>query len=149
MSELFGRIQEDMKSAMRAKEKERLSVIRMLLSAIKDRQIETRAEVDDDEIQKILMSYAKKRNEALAEAEKAGRSDLADKERFELTVVSTYLPEPLSDAELDQLVAAAIAESGATTMKDMGAVMKLATANAQGRADGTRLSAAVKKRLAG
>jgi len=149
MAELLARIQEDMKAAMRAKEKERLSVVRMLLSAIKDRQIETRAEVDDDEIQKILMSYAKKRNEALAEAEKAGREDLAAKERFELQVVSTYLPEPLSDAELDQLVAAAIAEVGATSMKEMGAVMKLATAQAQGRADGTRLSAAVKKRLAG
>ena len=149
MSPLHAKIQEDIKSAMRAHEKERLSVLRMLHSAVKDLIIEKRSEVDDGEVTRILLSYAKKREEALAEANKANRADLADKERFELTVVRSYLPQPLSDAELDALIAQVVAESGASSMKDMGAVMKLAVARAEGRADGSRLSNAVKRRLGG
>jgi uncharacterized protein YqeY len=149
MSQLHEKIQEDIKTAMRAHEKERLSVLRMLHSAVKDLLIEKRAPVDDAEVTRVLLSYAKKREEALAEATKAKREDLADKERFELQVVRGYLPKPLVDAELDALVAAVVAESGATTLKDMGAVMKLAVARAEGRADGARISAAVKRRLGG
>lgn len=147
MSELAGRIQEDIKTAMRAKEKERLSVLRMLHSAVKDRAIETREDVTDEEVQKILMSYAKKREEAKAEAEKADRPDLAEKEAFELSVVKSYLPEPLDDAQLENLVTTAIAEVGASSMKDMGAVMKLCTDRAEGRADGSRISAVVRQKL--
>jgi len=147
MSELAGRIQEDIKTAMRAKEKERLSVLRMLHSAVKDRAIETREDVTDEEVQKILMSYAKKREEAKAEAEKADRPDLAEKEAFELSVVKSYLPEPLDDAQLENLVTTAIAEVGASSMKDMGAVMKLCTDRAGGRADGSRISAVVRQKL--
>jgi uncharacterized protein YqeY len=149
MSQLHARIQEDIKSAMRAQQKDRLSVLRMLHSAVKDLIIEKRAEVDDAEVTKVLLSYAKKREEAMAEASKAQRADLVERERFELDVVRSYLPTPLSDADLDALVAKAVSESGATSMKDMGAVMKLAVAKAEGRADGSRISAAVKRRLGG
>jgi uncharacterized protein YqeY len=149
MSQLHARIQEDIKAAMRAQQKDRLSVLRMLHSAVKDLIIEKRAGVDDAEVTKVLLSYAKKREEAMAEASKAQRDDLVAKERFELEVVRSYLPTPLSDAELEALVAKAVSESGATSIKDMGAVMKLAVAKAEGRADGSRISAAVKRRLGG
>ena len=147
MAELRDRLESDIKDAMRAKERERLTVLRMIKSAIKDREIATRADVDDEEITRILMSYAKKRHEALEGALKAEREDLAEKERAELAIVQVYLPAALSDDELASLVDAVIAETDAGSMKDMGRVMKLCTERVAGRADGSRISALVKAKL--
>lgn len=143
------RLQADMVQAMKAKEKDRLGVVRMLISKLKDAEIETRAPLADDQQMRILLTYAKQREEGLAEARKHGREDVAAKEQFELDLVRTYLPAPLDDAELAALVDAVVQETGATSMKDMGRVMKEATARVAGRADGSRISAAVKSRLAG
>jgi uncharacterized protein YqeY len=142
-------IQRDMIAAMKAKEKEKTGVLRMLFSRLKDAAIDSREELDRDAETRILMTYAKQREEGLVEARKANREDLILSEQFELDLVRGYLPEPLGDAELEALVVAVIAEEGAASMKDMGRVMKATTARAAGRADGTRISALVKQKLAG
>lgn len=141
------RLQADMITAMKAKEKERLGVVRMLISKLKDATIEARAELDDEQEMRILLTYAKQREEGLAEARKHGREDIAVKEQYELDLVRSYLPEPLSEAALAALVDEVVRSTGAVSMKDMGRVMKEATAKAAGRADGGRISAAVKSRL--
>lgn len=143
------RLKADMVAAMKARDKDRTSVLRMLNSRIKDVAIEKRAEVDDEDVQKLLLTYAKQREEGVAEAKKAGREDLAQREEFELELVREYLPEPLSDDELAALVDEVVTETGAASMKDMGRVMKTAIERAAGRADGNRISAAVKSRLQG
>ena len=143
------RLQADMITAMKAKDKDRLGVVRMLISKLKDAEIETRAAVPDDQQMRILLTYAKQREEGIAEARKHGREDIAAKEEFELALVRSYLPEALSDAQLATLVDEVIAATGAASMKDMGRVMKEATARVAGRADGGRISAAVKSRLGG
>lgn len=147
MSDLVARIQEDTKVAMKAREKERVGVLRMLSAALKDAAIDKRGELDEDEALKIVMSYAKKREEAISEARKAGREEMAEKEESELAIVRGYLPEPLTDDELEALVAEAVAETGADSMKQMGQVMKLCTERAAGRADGSRISAVVRAKL--
>jgi hypothetical protein len=134
---------------MKARDKERVSVLRMLSARIKDAVIEKRDELDDAEVQKLLLTYAKQREDGKAEAEKAGRPDLVEREEFELKVVGDYLPEPLSDEELATLVRSVIDETGAASMKDMGRVMKAAIERAEGRAAGNRISAAVKSALSG
>ncbi len=141
------RIQSDMVAAMKAKEKDRVQVLRMLIARLEDAAIEKRGALEPAAELQILMSYAKQRHEGVAEAEKAGRDDLVAKERFELETLRAYLPEPLSDEELDALVDEVIAAENAQSMKDMGRVMKVATARAAGRADGGRISARVKQRL--
>jgi len=137
-----------MVTAMKAREKDRVGVLRMLTSVLKDEVIKHRAELDELTELKILMSYAKKREETLAEMLKAGREDLAAKERFELEIVQDYLPQPMSDEELDGLVRGVIAEVGATSIKDMGAVMKAAQERVAGRAPSAKISALVKSLLA-
>ena len=150
MSEsLFDRLQDDMKSAMKARDKQRLAVLRNLVSKIKGDAIDDPAATSDEGVTRILLTYAKQREEGLVEARKAGRDDLAAGEEYELEVVRGYLPEPLGDEELEALVAQVVADTGASSMKDMGKVMKEIVPRAGGRADGSRLSAAVKKRLAG
>ena len=146
---LAGRLHADMVAAMKAKEKDRLSVLRMLLAAVQESALEKRANLSDEETLRVLMGYAKKREEALAEATKAGRQDLAANERRELALVRTYLPAPLAEDELQALVDAVVRELGATSIKDMGRVMKLCLERAAGRADGARVSPAVKARLSG
>jgi uncharacterized protein YqeY len=136
-------------AAMKNKEKGRLGTLRMLISAVKDAAIEKRAELTDEEVLRVLMSYAKKREEAKAEADKAGRAELASKEVAELEVVREYLPAPLSDEELRAIVSAVIRDQDASTMKDMGRVMKAALERAAGRADGSRISPVVKSMLSG
>ena len=136
-------------AAMKAREKDRVSVLRMLSSRIKDAAIEKRGELNDAEVQKILLTYAKQREEGVAEAKKAGREDLAQKEEFELELVRQYLPEPLTEDEITALVDEVVEETGASSMKEMGQVMKIALERASGRADGGRISAAVKSRLQG
>jgi uncharacterized protein YqeY len=146
---LSERLKSDMFEAMKAKDKDRVAVLRMLVSLVKDAAIAKRADVADDEVVKLLMSYAKKREEAQAQMSEAGRDDLAAKEAQELAIVREYLPAPLTEAELTEMVAAVIDELGASSMKDMGKVMKECTARASGRADGSRISAVVKSKLSG
>lgn len=143
------RLKKDMVEAMKAKDKERLAVLRMLIARLKDAAIDKRDVLSAEEELRLIATYAKQREEGLVEAEKAGRTDLADRERFELELVRQYLPEPLGDDALGALVDEVIAETGATSMKDMGGVMKVVLARAAGRADGGKVSALVKSRLAG
>ena len=118
------RLKADMKEALKSKDKVKLSTIRMINSLIKNAEIEKRGELTDDEIVQLLMKYAKQRREAIEMYEKGGRPDLVEKEKAELAVVESYLPEQLSEEELRQIVTQAIQELGATSVKDMGAVMK-------------------------
>lgn len=143
------RLKADMVAAMKAKDKERLTVLRMLIAKLKDAAINKRDVLSADEELRLIATYAKQREEGVAEAEKAGREDLAEKERWELEFVRGYLPQPLTDDELGVMVDEAIAESGASSMKDMGGVMKAVLARAAGRADGGKVSAIVKSKLAG
>ncbi len=139
---------EEMKVAMKARDSLRLGTIRMARTALKNAEIEARQELDDAAAIKILSTLVKQRREA-AEAYRATRPELADKEEQELAVLQEFLPAQLGMDELEGLVARAIAESGASTMRDMGAVMKLVTPQTTGRADGKLVSEIVRKQLAG
>ena len=140
-------IQSDMKDAMRAKEKERLGVIRLILAAIKQREVDERTELSDNDILAVLDKMLKQRRDSLSQYESAGRDDLAQQEKFELDLIQTYLPAALSDDELSQLINDAITETGASSPKDMGKVMALVKNKAQGRCDMGSVSAKVKNRL--
>ena len=146
---LKDQIQSDMKAAMKAGEKARLGVIRLMLAAIKQREVDERVELDDAQVLAVLDKMVKQRRDSIEQYARAGRQDLADVEQAEVVVIQTYLPAALSDAELDTLVSAAIAESGAAAMSDMGKVMALLRPQVQGRADMGAVSARVKQRLAG
>jgi uncharacterized protein YqeY len=143
------RITEDMKTAMRSGEKERLGVIRMLQAAIKQREVDERIVLDDTQVISVLEKMLKQRRESIAQYEAGNRADLVAKETAEMAVLQPYLPAQLSDAELDGLIAAAIAQTGATTVKDMGKVMGLVKAQAAGRADMGAVGARIKAKLAG
>ena len=148
MSALKDQIRADLKEAMKAKEKERTGTIRMLLAAIQTAETEgSKHEVDDAEIQKIIAREIKKRRESAEIYTTNGRDDLAETELTEAGILEAYQPKQLDDAELAQLIDEAIAETGADSMAQMGQVMKAATAKAEGRADGKRISEAVKSRL--
>jgi uncharacterized protein YqeY len=142
------RITEDMKSAMRAGEKERLATIRLALARIKQREVDERITLDDSQVLAVLEKMIKQRKEAITQFQAGGRADLVAKESSEVSVLEAYLPARLSDAELDTLIANAIASSGATSAKDMGKVMALVKSQAQGRADMGAVSARVKEKLA-
>ena len=148
MSALKDQIRADLKEAMKAKEKDRTGTIRMLLAAIQTAETEgSKHEVDDAEIQKIIAREIKKRRESAEIYTTNGREDLAETELTEAKVLEAYQPKQLDDAELAQLIDEAIAETGADSMAQIGQVMKAATAKAEGRADGKRISEAVKSRL--
>ena len=148
MSALKEQIRADLKDAMKAKEKERTGTIRMLLAAIQTAETEgSKHEVDDAEIQKIIAREIKKRRESADIYTTNGRADLAETELAEASILEVYQPKQLSDEELATLIDEAIADTGAESMAQMGQVMKAATAKAEGRADGKRLSEAVKARL--
>lgn len=148
MSALKDQIRADLKEAMKAKEKERTGTIRMLLAAIQTAETEgSKHEVDDAEIQKIIAREIKKRRESADIYKTNGRDDLAEAELTEASILEVYQPKQLDDQELAKLIDEAIAETGAESMAQMGQVMKAATAKAEGRADGKRLSEAVKSRL--
>jgi uncharacterized protein len=136
-----------MKAAMRAKDAPRLSTIRLALAAIKQREVDTRTELGDAEVTAVIEKMIKQRRESIAQFEQANRKDLADAEKAELAVLSAYLPQQLGDAELDQAVAAAISESGANGIKDMGKVMALLKGRLAGKADMGKVSALVKAKL--
>ena len=148
MSEMKDKIRADLKEAMKAKEKERTGTIRMLLAAIQTAETEgSKHEVDDAEIQKIIAREIKKRRESAEIYQSNGREDLASQELTEAEILEGYQPTQLTDEELASLVDATVADLNASSMAQMGAVMKEVTARADGRADGKRLSAAVKARL--
>ena len=144
---LKDRITEDMKSAMRAKQTDRLGAIRLLLAAIKQKEVDERITVDDAAVLGIIEKLVKQRNDSIEQFEKAGRTDLAAKERDELQLLRGYLPQQMSDAELSAAIDAAIAESGATGPQAMGKAMALLKPRIAGRADMGRASSLVKQRL--
>jgi hypothetical protein len=138
----------DLTAAMKAQDAGRTSTLRMVKAAMMNRKIEKGGELNDDEVQKLLRSLVKQRRDSIEQYEKAGRQELVDKEQAEIDVIETYLPQAASQAEIDAAVNAAIAETGATSMKDMGKVMKAAQAALAGKnADGKLISEAVKMRL--
>ena len=141
---LKDRIQDDMKIAMRAKDKQRLGAIRLILAAIKQREVDERIELSDTQVLAVLEKMLKQRRESLAQYQNAGRADLAAQEAFEVELIQSYLPAPLSEAELDALIGQAIATTGAQSVRDMGKVMALIRDQAQGRADLAAVSARVK-----
>ena len=142
------RITEDMKSAMRAGEKERLGTIRLALAAIKQREVDERITLDDGQVLTVLEKMIKQRKEAITQFQSGGRADLVAKESAEVSILEGYLPARLSDAELDALITGAIAATGATSPKDMGKVIASVKSQAQGRADMGVVSARVKEKLA-
>ncbi len=147
---LLGQIDSDIKDAMRARAAERLGVLRMLKSALKATAIEkgiADEALDDAMALVVLRKEMKKRQDSIESFEKGGRTDLADKEKSEAAILAAYLPKPLSAEEVEALVKTAIADAGATSKAQMGAVMKLATERAAGRADGRALSTAVGRLL--
>ncbi len=144
---LLKQLQKEMKEAMKSGDKEKLSVIRMLISEIKKVQIDSKKELTDQDIIKILQKYAKQRKEAIQQYKKANRPDLAEKEQKELEIVQQYLPQSLSREELEKIIDETISELGASSMKDMGKVMKAVTEKVQGRAEGSVISQIVREKL--
>jgi uncharacterized protein YqeY len=136
-----------MKAAMRAKDSARLSAIRLVLSGIKQREVDERIQLTDADVLSVIEKMIKQRRESIVQFEKAARNDLADGEKFEIGVLSAYLPQQMGDAEVEQALAAAIAEAGATTMKDMGKVMALLKPRLAGKADMGKVSSLLKARL--
>jgi uncharacterized protein len=138
-----------MKAAMRARETARLSTIRLILAAIKQKEVDERIELADADVVSVIEKMIKQRRESIGQYEKAARKDLADAEKFELGLLSGYLPQQMSDAELEQAVAGAVKESGATGVKEMGKVMALLKPRLAGKADMGKVSGLVKARLSG
>jgi uncharacterized protein YqeY len=136
-----------MRTAMRAKDAPRLSAIRLILAAIKQKEVDERIELTDPDVVSILEKMIKQRRESIAQFEKASRTDLVDAEKFELGVLSGYLPQQLSDGEIQKEISAAVSESGASGIKDMGKVMALLKSRLGGRADMGKVSALVKSKL--
>ena len=143
------RVNEDMKAAMKSRETDRLAAIRLLLSALKQREVDERITLDDAAVVSVIEKMLKQRKDSISQFENAGRKDLADKEKFEVAVLQGYLPQQLSDAEVNAIVAEAVAACGAKTASDMGKVMGLVKPRVAGRADMGKISALVKARLAG
>jgi uncharacterized protein len=144
---LKDRITEDMKTAMRSGEKERLATIRLALAAIKQREVDERITLDDTQVLAVLEKMIKQRREAIVQFESGKRADLVAKESAEIVVLQAYLPAQMSEAELDALIAEAISTTGATSVKDMGKVMGFVKPKAQGRCDMGAVSARIKQKL--
>ncbi|SFR92781.1 hypothetical protein SAMN05216570_0733 [Dyella sp. OK004] len=140
---------EDMKTAMRGGDKQRLAVIRLMLAAVKQREVDERIELDDAQTLAVLEKMLKQRRDSISQYDAANRTDLADIERAEMVVIEAYLPAKLSDEEVDALITAAIADTGASTARDMGKVVAAVKEKAAGRADMGAVSARIKARLAG
>ncbi len=146
-SPLKQRIQEDMKAALRVQDKSRLSVIRMILAAIKQIEVDERVELDDTRIFQILNKMLKQRRDSIVQYSQAKRDDLVQQERFEESIIQTYLPKALTEKEVDRLLSEAIEQVGATSIRDMGKVMAELKLKLEGRADIGLVSAKVKERL--
>ncbi|MCW3479837.1 GatB/YqeY domain-containing protein [Neisseriaceae bacterium JH1-16] len=141
------RISDDMKAAMKAKETDKLAAIRLLLAAIKQKEVDERIELDDANVIAVIDKMLKQRRDSVEQYEAAQRQDLADKERFEMDVLSVYLPQPLSDDEVTALIEEAVEATGAAGMQDMGKVMGVLRPQLAGRADMGAVSAKIKARL--
>jgi len=141
------RILDDVKTAMRSHDRERLAVLRLITAAIKQREVDERIELDDDDVLRVLDKMNKQRRESLEQFTSAGRDDLAAQEKFELELIQTYLPEQLGEDEIAALIDAAVEATGAESIRDMGAVMGSLRSQVQGRADMKQVSAAVRSRL--
>ena len=146
---LKDQITDDMKAAMRAKDSERLTTVRLLIAEIKRKEVDERIELDDAQVVAVVEKMIKQRKDSITQFENGGRQDLADKEKSELAVLSAYMPAGLSDEDVAAEVAAAVAASGAAGPQDMGKVMGILKPKLAGRADMTAVSAQVKKALAG
>ena len=142
-------LNEDIKNAMKAREQDRLATLRLMLSAVKQREVDERITLDDAGVIGVVEKMIKQRRESIAQFEKAARADLVDAEKFELGILSGYLPQQLSVAQIGYEVAGAIAESGASGIKDMGKVMALLKPRLAGKADMGKVSTLVKSRLSG
>jgi uncharacterized protein len=140
---------DDMKTAMRASDRERLGVIRLILAAVKQREVDERIELDDTQVLSVLEKMLKQRKDSVSQYAAAGREDLANVERAEMVVIETYMPAKLSDAEIDALIDAAIAETGASSARDMGKVVGALKGKVAGRADMGQVSGRIKARLGG
>ena len=145
--DLKATIQNDIKAAMRARDKARLEALRLVSSAIKQREVDERRELGDEDVLAVLQKMLKQRRDSLDQYRAAGRDDLAEREAYEIGLIEGYLPQPLGDEELAGLIDAAVAESGASSVRDMGRVMGLLKGRIQGRADMGRVSGLVKQRL--
>lgn len=144
---LINQLQDDMKSAMRAKDRERLSVLRMVLAAVKQREVDDRIQLDDAGVLAVVDKMVKQRRDAESQYREANRDDLADAEAAEIVVLESYLPEQLDAAELDRIIDEALDQSGAESMRDMGKVMGLLKPKVQGRADMGAVSKRVKEKI--
>jgi uncharacterized protein YqeY len=149
MSDLSNRITSDVKAAMKAKDKPRLGILRLITAAIKQREVDERITLDENQIIAVLEKMVKQRKDSIEQYQKAGRTELADQEAFEIGIIQKYLPEPLSDAEIAALVDEAINTTGASDMKDMGKVMGMLKPKLAGRADMGQVSQTIKQRLSG
>ena len=147
MSDLKEKLMEDMKKAMKAKDKQRLSVIRMTRSEIKNKEIESGEELDDQGVTAVIAKQVKQIKDSLADFEKSGKEDVMDKLYKEIEILEEYLPEQMSEAEVDELVEEVIEKTGAENMSDMGKVMGAIMPKIKGRADGTMVSEKVKSKL--
>lgn len=147
MSAIKEKITEDMKNAMRNKEKERLATIRLILAALKQREVDERITLTDEQVLATLNKMIKQRRESIKQYEAADRSDLADKEKAEVDVIKAYLPAQMSEEEIEQAVSAAISETGAASAKDMGKVMGILKSKLAGKADMSLVSGKVKEKL--
>jgi len=149
MSDLKLQITNDMKAAMKGGDKPRLGVIRLIQAAIKQKEVDERIELDDEQVLAILDKMVKQRRDSITQYEDAGRTELADQEKFEVGVIQHYLPEQLDEAAIMQMIDEAVAQTGAASMQDMGKLMGVLKPKLQGRADMGQASALVKARLAG
>lgn len=148
-SALKALLSDDMKAAMKGGDKPRLAVIRLMQSAIKQKEVDERIALSDADVIAILDKMGKQRRESIEQFRAAGRTDLEEQETFELSIIQDYLPTPLSDAEVDTIIAGAIASTGASSVREMGAVMNIVRAQAQGRTDMSMVSARIKTALGG
>jgi uncharacterized protein YqeY len=146
-SQIKAQISSDVKDAMRAREKQRLGVLRLIMSEFKKIEVDERIELDDIRVLAILDKMTKQRKDSFTQYEAAGRDDLAEQEAFEIELLKQYMPEQLDDAEVSEIISKAIADSGASSMKDMGQLMALIRPQVQGRADMGAVSAIVKQKL--
>jgi uncharacterized protein YqeY len=143
------RIQDDVKAAMKAKEKDRLATLRLITAAIKQREVDERIEMDDTQVLAVLEKMIKQRRDSISQYVSAGRQELAEQEKREIAIIEVYMPEGLSDDEIAAMIEAAISETGAAAIKDMGKVMGVLKPKMQGRADMGKVSGLVKQKLSG
>ncbi len=146
---LKSRIQDEMKAAMKSGDKRRLGAIRLVLAAVKQREVDERIELDDSQVLAVLDKMVKQRKDSIAQYESAGRDELAEQEAFEIAVLKAFMPEALGSEEVAEIVGEAIESTGAASIRDMGKVMGLLKPRLQGRADMGQVSAMVKQRLSG